>query len=200
VLEVYGMEVEHHMLGGIILYQIARGQNLAVWILIKLGLYNHANLWTCRCNSLWLVAVWMCKICDFMIWPNDFKLLWLCKAWGFPYGLIEDCRLLGCDAELLSVFWGKDLELLKMKVICSVNMSATTCQATKCHISEDRSCYSLVSEWGRQFKLVSFEREGNLQGGGTTLPGSSSSTFDLEFYKILLNTVYELYLLRSHML
>jgi len=166
VLEVCGMEVEHHMLGGIILYHIARGQNLALWILIKLGLYNHANLWTCRCNSLWLVAVWMCKICDFMIWPNDFKLLWLCKARLFPCGLIEDCSLLGCDAELLPVFWRKSLELLKMKVTCSVNMSAATCLATKFYIPEDRFCYSLVSKWGRQFKLVSFEREGNLQGWG----------------------------------
>ena len=44
------MEVEHHMLGGVILNQIARGQNLILWILIKFGsmvLYNHTNLWTC---------------------------------------------------------------------------------------------------------------------------------------------------------
>jgi len=29
------MKVEHRMLGGVILYQIAGGQNLILWILIK---------------------------------------------------------------------------------------------------------------------------------------------------------------------
>ena len=37
MLEVYGMEVEHPMLGRVILNQIARGQNLIFWILIKFG-------------------------------------------------------------------------------------------------------------------------------------------------------------------
>jgi len=37
VLEVYGTEMEHPMLGGVILYQIAGGQNFTLWILIKFG-------------------------------------------------------------------------------------------------------------------------------------------------------------------